>query len=266
MLFIPSPFVARDAAASILSYRRDRVVGNRVGGSIPPSGRGIPSDAERTFEILKLARSGSRPSMPQDDTTLYILLVVALVAILGVGLSVASFVTDQSVGGMMGGGSGMMNGGGTTRAAGPGAVEWTILLISATFFVFAVVLLLRRRGPEPAASTGTAAPAMPVAAPRSEPAQAPESSAVEPPSPSSPSAPSIAEPTLVKLLDEDERRMYLELRDHGGQMFQRDLVALGIFSKAKVTRVLDKLETKGLVIREAHGMTNRVRLVPQPPK
>ena len=70
----------------------------------------------------------------------------------------------------------------------------------------------------------------------------------------------------MRLLDEDERRMYLELRDHGGQMFQRDLVALRIFSKAKVTRVLDKLEAKGLVVREAHGMTNRVRLVPQPPK
>ena len=54
--------------------------------------------------------------------------------------------------------------------------------------------------------------------------------------------------------------MYLELRDHGGEMLQRDLVALGMFSKAKVTRVLDKLEAKGLVVREAHGMTNRVRL------
>jgi len=76
----------------------------------------------------------------------------------------------------------------------------------------------------------------------------------------------VAEPTLVKLLDDDERRMYLELRDHGGQMFQRDLVALGVFSKAKVTRVLDKLEAKGLVVREAHGMTNRVRLVNLPAK
>jgi len=55
--------------------------------------------------------------------------------------------------------------------------------------------------------------------------------------------------------------MYLELREHGGSMLQRDIVGLGIFSKAKVTRVLDKLEAKGLVRREAHGMTNRVRLV-----
>ena len=67
--------------------------------------------------------------------------------------------------------------------------------------------------------------------------------------------------TLVKLLDEDERRMYLEIRERGGELLQRDLVALGTFSKSKVTRVLDKLERKGLVVRERHGMTNRVRLV-----
>ena len=65
----------------------------------------------------------------------------------------------------------------------------------------------------------------------------------------------------MRLLDEDERRMYLEVRDHGGEMLQRDLVALGTFSKAKVTRVLDRLERKGLVVRERHGMTNRVRIV-----
>ena len=34
-----------------------------------------------------------------------------------------------------------------------------------------------------------------------------------------------------------------------------------MFSKAKVTRVLDRLEAKGLVVRERSGMTNRVRIV-----
>ncbi|MGQ0796994.1 MAG: helix-turn-helix transcriptional regulator [Methanobacteriota archaeon] len=65
----------------------------------------------------------------------------------------------------------------------------------------------------------------------------------------------------MKLLGEDERRMYLEIRDRGGAVLQRDLVSMGTFSKAKVTRVLDKLERRGLVVRERHGMTNRVRLV-----
>ena len=204
--------------------------------------------------------------MAEDDTTLYILLVVALVAVLGVGLSAASFVTDQSMGTMMGGGNGMMNGGGSAGTAGPGAFEWTVLLVSVVFLVLAIILVLKRRAPESAAPAPVASVAPAAAAPRVEPAQAPGAAGVEPPSPSLPSASPIGEPTLVRLLDEDERRMYLELRDHGGQMFQRDLVALRMFSKAKVTRVLDKLEAKGLVVREAHGMTNRVRLVPQPPK
>jgi uncharacterized membrane protein len=65
----------------------------------------------------------------------------------------------------------------------------------------------------------------------------------------------------MKLLNRDERQMYLEIRNRGGTVLQRDLVALGLWSKAKVTRVLDKLEAKGIVVREAHGMTNRVRIL-----
>ena len=204
--------------------------------------------------------------MAEDDTTLYLLVIVALVAVIGLALSVASFATQQSMGGVMGGGGGMMGSGSPAGTSGPGAFEWTVLLLSAAFFGLAVIFLLRRRAPESATPVLTPPAATPTAAPRKEVARVAGPAAVEP-SPASPrSAPSIAEPTLVKLLDEDERRMYLELRDHGGQMYQRDLVALGTFSKAKVTRVLDKLEAKGLVVREAHGMTNLVRLVSQPAK
>ncbi len=38
------------------------------------------------------------------------------------------------------------------------------------------------------------------------------------------------------------------------------LVASGEFSKSKVTRLLDRLESRGLIVRERSGMTNRVRL------
>ncbi len=205
--------------------------------------------------------------MAEDETTFYLLIVVALVAVLGVGLAAASFATQQSMGGMVGiGGNGMMGSGGTTGTAGPGTFEWAVLLVSAAFFLLAVILLLRGRMPSPATPVPAPTRSLDRATPNTEPAPMPPSAVgvTSPPSPPSPAT--IAEPTLVKLLDEDERRMYLELRDHGGQMFQRDLVALGIFSKAKVTRVLDKLEAKGLVVREAHGMTNRVRLVSQPTK
>jgi uncharacterized membrane protein len=70
-----------------------------------------------------------------------------------------------------------------------------------------------------------------------------------------------AEAVIVRTLSEDERRLYLQVRHAGGEVLQRDLVALRMFSKPKVTRLLDKLERKGLVIRERQGATNRVRLV-----
>ncbi len=199
--------------------------------------------------------------MAENDATFVVLIVVAIVAIVGLGLSVASFATDRTLGNMMGGGgSGMMNGGGgtTSTAATPGAFEWAVLVLSVALFAVVLVLLLRARGPRteppPVAPPAPASPAAP------SPVEPPVEAAVPAPAhPVAASAP-VPEPTLVKLLDEDERRMYIEIRSHGGEMFQRDLVALGMFSKAKVTRVLDKLETKGLVVREAHGMTNRVRL------
>lgn len=62
------------------------------------------------------------------------------------------------------------------------------------------------------------------------------------------------------LLPEDERAVYRLLLREGGQVLQKDLRQLVSFSGPKVSRVLDRLERKGLVVRERHGMTNRVRL------
>ena len=70
----------------------------------------------------------------------------------------------------------------------------------------------------------------------------------------------LQEAAVVKALDADERQLYVRIREAGGAALQRDIVASGVFSKAKVTRVLDKLERKGLVVRERYGATNRVRL------
>ncbi len=205
--------------------------------------------------------------MAEDETTLVVLLVVAVAAVIGLGLSLSSFATDRA---MMGNG-GMMSGGGGTSGSvtGPGPLEWVVLILSVVFFGAAVILLvMRTRGRQDAVAVP--ASAAPVAAAAAVPGAVPATALVAEPQVPAPAAAtpapiaSVPEPTLVRLLNEDERRMYLELRDHGGTMYQRDLVALGIFSKAKVTRVLDKLEAKGLVVREAHGMTNRVRLVVGP--
>lgn len=56
--------------------------------------------------------------------------------------------------------------------------------------------------------------------------------------------------------DADERRVYdLVLED---EVLQKDLPEATGFSKAKVSRVLDRLERKGLIVRVSHGMTNRI--------
>jgi hypothetical protein len=201
--------------------------------------------------------------MAEHETNALLLAVIAIVAAVGLGFSLASVATNESMNRMMGGG-GMMDG--TTSATStPGGLEWGVLLVSAAFLVIAILLLFRAReirARVPSAIVPAAEPTMPAEVGPS-PGVVPDPARM---STGAPGAAAVPEPTLIKLLDADERRMYLELRDHGGQMLQRDLVALGIFSKAKVTRVLDKLEAKGLIVREAHGMTNRVRFVHPPAK
>lgn len=62
-------------------------------------------------------------------------------------------------------------------------------------------------------------------------------------------------------MSEDEGRLYEIITESGGEMLQMHIVSLKVFSKAKVTRLLDKLEKRGLVVRERHGMTNRIRII-----
>lgn len=69
------------------------------------------------------------------------------------------------------------------------------------------------------------------------------------------------EAVLTAPMTEDESRLYEMISDAGGEMLQMHIVSSGVFSKAKVTRLLDKLEKRGLVVRERHGMTNRVRII-----
>lgn len=64
----------------------------------------------------------------------------------------------------------------------------------------------------------------------------------------------------LRLLNGDERKLFRRIYEAGGEVLQKDLVAEGTFSKAKVTRLLDKLENKGLVVRERYGSTNRVHI------
>ncbi|MBT3582285.1 MarR family transcriptional regulator [Candidatus Woesearchaeota archaeon] len=61
-------------------------------------------------------------------------------------------------------------------------------------------------------------------------------------------------------LNEEERKVIDELVKQDGMIFQSELVEKLEISKVKVTRLLDKLEGRGLIERRRRGMTNAVIL------
>jgi hypothetical protein len=65
---------------------------------------------------------------------------------------------------------------------------------------------------------------------------------------------------IMNGLSSDEKLILGKVIDSQGTIFQSDVVNKTKFPKAKVTRILDKLEGKGLVERKRRGMTNVVIL------
>jgi len=61
-------------------------------------------------------------------------------------------------------------------------------------------------------------------------------------------------------LDKDEKRVIELLQKENGGMFQRTLMEKLELGKVKTTRLLDKLESKGLIERKRRGMNNIVIL------
>ena len=61
-------------------------------------------------------------------------------------------------------------------------------------------------------------------------------------------------------LNDDEKLVFDKIIESEGTIFQSDLVDKTKFTKVKVTRLLDKLEGKGLIERKRRGMTNVVIL------
>ncbi len=62
----------------------------------------------------------------------------------------------------------------------------------------------------------------------------------------------------LRLLDGDKRQVFNEIVEANGEILQSDLHAQTGFSKSKITRILDYLELKGLIIRKSYGMTNKI--------
>jgi uncharacterized membrane protein len=87
--------------------------------------------------------------------------------------------------------------------------------------------------------------------------------------PRGPPAPAIEEgqpgPTeedylVLRLLSGDERAMFRAIVDNGGEALQKDLIVKLKWSDAKVSRVIDRLIEKGVVTKERHGSTNKVKV------
>ncbi len=64
----------------------------------------------------------------------------------------------------------------------------------------------------------------------------------------------------LSMLHEDEKKIYKATEEAEGTIFQSELIEKTGFSKVKVSRVLDRLEGKGLIERRRRGMTNIVIL------
>lgn len=61
-----------------------------------------------------------------------------------------------------------------------------------------------------------------------------------------------------KKLQGDEKTIYQIIADNSGALFQSEVVEKSSFGKVKITRILDKLEAKGLIERRRRGMTNMI--------
>lgn len=59
-------------------------------------------------------------------------------------------------------------------------------------------------------------------------------------------------------LEPDEAQAVAIINEAGGSVFQSDIIRKTGFSKVKVSRIIDRLEQKGLVERKRRGMTNLV--------
>lgn len=210
----------------------------------------------------RMGRFGLRgfPMRPSELRLIGVIGLVGAFAVLGVTLALAYQQPASETDGMMGGG--MMGGGGMLGPTGLLLVIVAIILI-----VFAVIAIFLPSGEQAGISSGSPPPPQaPLPPPISPPPQAAPSPPLAAPAAATPTAPSSSLPEgdrLLLLLEGDERRLFMRIQERGGVVLQKDLVTSSAeFSKAKVTRLLDKLERKGLVARERAGMTNRIRIVP----
>ncbi|MCX6770576.1 MAG: MarR family transcriptional regulator [Candidatus Micrarchaeota archaeon] len=81
---------------------------------------------------------------------------------------------------------------------------------------------------------------------------------IAPIAPEAKSAPARKRKIASAELDSDEAAVVTIINEAGGTVYQSDILKKTGFSKVKVSRVLDRLEQKGLTERKRRGMTNLV--------
>jgi uncharacterized membrane protein len=70
---------------------------------------------------------------------------------------------------------------------------------------------------------------------------------------------------ILRLLSGDEKTVYQIILDAGGEILQKDLVARSKMSNSKVSRTIDRLDSRGVLVRERYGASNRLKIVIKPP-
>ena len=142
-----------------------------------------------------------------------------------------------------------------------------VMIVSASFLIAVSVafILLREEYvplppsmvPPPPPPPEKQAEAKAVPAPEAAPADAtPEEKAARPPE----EVAAEENYLVLRLLTGDERTMFKAIMDSKGEALQKDLMRRTNMSNAKVSRVLEKLEQKGVVSKERYGSTNRIRI------
>jgi len=122
------------------------------------------------------------------------------------------------------------------------------IVIAAEFIVIVILLALllwRNNKQEPSSAPLTK--------------QAPIEEGAEEPTPKKSEARLFA-PVDLSSLDSEEKRAYDIIKDKGGSVFQSDIIRETGFTKVKVSRILDKLENRGVLERKRRGMANIIVL------
>ncbi|MEW5748141.1 MAG: helix-turn-helix domain-containing protein [Candidatus Thermoplasmatota archaeon] len=141
-----------------------------------------------------------------------------------------------------------------------------VVIVAASFLIaVAVMFILLREEYVPLPPSMTPPPPPPPErAPAAEPVPVPDAAPPEGPEEKA------ARPTeeveaeenylVLRLLSGDERAMFKAIMDSKGEALQKDLMQRTNMSNAKVSRVLEKLEQKGVVSKERYGSTNKIRI------